>query len=63
MDCVAFSLDNVTVTSILFDRKPLSAEGRRRENNRGRVSTEPKNCINAKLKPILSSVRCPFARN
>lgn len=56
MDCVALSLDNVMVTSVLFDLKPLSVEGRWRGNNGGRVSIEPNNCVNAKLKPVLSSV-------
>ena len=60
---MALSLDNSMATSILLDLKPLNVEGRQRENNRGRVIIEPNNCINAKLKPVSSSVRCPFARN
>lgn len=49
-------LDNVTGTSELFDPSPLSGEGRQRENNRGRQSSDPNNCLNANPKPSSSSV-------
>lgn len=49
-------LDNVTGTLELLDPNPLNGEGRQRENNRGRQSSDPNNCLNAKPKPGSSSV-------